>query len=146
MRYRYFLIAVPFLTVATAAQTAVAIPAFEKVFKKDYLDNNPHKEFAEEASKSPNKCLICHQGKHRKNRNAFGQELSKLLDKKKDAKNVEKISASIKKVLEMHIDPKDDKSPTYLDRLKEGKYPAGDLEELKKEPPKESADKEKEKE
>ena len=36
----------------------------------------------------------------------------------------------------MHVDPKDDKSETYGDRIKAGKWSAGDLEALKKEPEK----------
>src|SRR5439155_24316825 len=106
-----------------------------QVFKKDYLDKHPDKKFVETVDKADVKCFVCHQGKKKKdNRNAFGQELAKLLDRKKDLKNDEKITASIKKVLAMHVDPKNDKSETYMDRLKASKWPAGDLEELKKEP------------
>jgi hypothetical protein len=140
MRYCCLLVALPLLMVLATARPAAAIPNFAKVFKKDYLDNNAHKEFATEAGKPPNSCLVCHQGlKNRKNRNAFGLELSKLLNKKEDSKPDEKtlakVSEAIKKVLAMHVDPKDDKSETYLDRVKAGKYPVGTLEELKKEGP-----------
>jgi hypothetical protein len=62
-----------------------------------------------------------------------------MLDRKKDLRDVEKISASIKKALEKHVDPKDEKGETYLDRLKASKWPGGELEKLKKEPPKEEA-------
>ena len=140
MRYRYLLIAAPLLFALTATRPAFAILQFSKVFKKDYLDNHADKKFAAEASKAPNSCMVCHQGKNRKHRNAFGQEVAKLLDKKKDAKDEAKISASIKKVLAMHVDPKDEKSETYLDRVKAGKYPGGELADLKKEP-KESEEK-----
>jgi hypothetical protein len=58
-----------------------------------------------------------------------------LLDRKKDLRDKEKIIASIKKVVEMHVNPEDDKSETYLDRIKAGKWPGGELEDLKKEPP-----------
>ena len=34
----------------------------------------------------------------------------------------------------MHVDPKDEKSETYLDRLKASKWPGGNLEDLKKDP------------
>ncbi len=138
MRYRCLLIAAPILVTLAASQQAVAIPLFAKQFKKDYLDNHADKKFAQEASKAPNSCLVCHQGlKKRKNRNAFGKELAKLLNKKTDSKTDEKtlakISDALKKVLAMHVDPKDEKSETYLDRVKAGKYPAGSLEDLKKE-------------
>src|SRR5256885_3911239 len=52
------------------------------------------------------------------------------------AKDKEKIAAGLKKAFEMHVDPKNDKSETYLDRLKASKWPAGKLEDLKKEPKK----------
>jgi hypothetical protein len=139
MRYRCLLIAASLLMAGTTMRPAVAIMPFYNVFKKEYLDDHPKKEFVEEVTKASNRCLVCHQGKNRKHRNAFGQELAKLLDKKKDAKDTEKISASIKKVLAMHVDPKDEKSETYLDRVKAGKWPAGELEDLRKEP-KEPAD------
>jgi hypothetical protein len=60
-----------------------------------------------------------------------------MLDRKKDLRDVKKISESINKALAMHVDPKDEKSETYADRLKAGKWPGGDLEDLKKEPPEE---------
>jgi hypothetical protein len=132
MRYRYVLIATAFLIALIAARPAHAILPFYNAFKKDYLDKLEDKKFAEDVNKASNRCFICHQGKDRKHRNAMGKELSKFLNAKKDAKDAEKISASIKKVLEMHVDPKDDKSDTYLDRLNASKWPAGDLEELKK--------------
>ena len=78
----------------------------------------------------------CHQGKQKKNRNEFGKVVGKFLTKK-DAKDKEKIAAGLKKALAMHVDPKNDKSETYMDRLKASKWPAGKLEDLKKEPKKE---------
>jgi len=133
MRFRYVLIAATMLIAFIATRPAHAILPFYNAFKKDYLDKLADKAFAEEVNKASNRCFICHQSKDRKKRNVMGKELSKFLNSKKDAKDAEKISASIKKVLEMHVDPKDDKSETYLDRLKASKWPAGDLEELKKE-------------
>ena len=43
-------------------------------------------------------------------------------------------SAAIKKVVEMHVDPKNDKSETYLDRIKASKWPGGELKQLMEEP------------
>jgi hypothetical protein len=132
MRALRFLIAVPLLLVL--GSYASARPAYYKVFKQEYLDTNKDKKFVEAVEKADVRCLICHQGKkHKDNRNPFGKELAKLLNKK-DQKNTEKISASIKKVLAMRVNPKDEKSETYMDRLKAGKWPGGDLEDLKKEP------------
>lgn len=133
MRYGYLLIAVSLLV--AVASSATADPKFYAVFKKDYLEKHPDKEYAAAVDKADVRCLVCHQGKKsKKHRNSFGEQLDKLLDRKKDLKDVEKISESIKKVLDMHVDPKDDKSETYLDRVKASKWPAGELEDLKKEP------------
>jgi cytochrome c2 len=116
---------------------AFAIKPFYDVFKKDYLDTHKDKKFAESVDKAEGsgKCLICHQGKKSKeSRNAFGKEVGKLLDRKKDARNLEKISAALKKALAAPIDPKKPKGETYMDRLKKSQWPGGKLEDLKKEP------------
>lgn len=133
MRKLSLLFAVPMVLIL--ASYAGAVPKFYQVFKKDYLDKLEDKKFAEAVDKPDVRCLVCHQGKKKKdNRNALGQELAKLLDRKKDLKNDKKITESIQKVLDMHVDPKNEKSETYMDRLKASKWPAGDLDELKKEP------------
>jgi hypothetical protein len=135
MRYRYLLVAtVIVLGGVAASRPAHAILPFYNVFKTEYLEKHPDKRFAEEVGKASNRCFLCHQGKLRKHHNEFGKHLVPLLDKKEDLKNVDKISAEIKKVFAMHVDPKDDKSETYLDRWKAGKWPGGKLEDLKKEP------------
>jgi hypothetical protein len=139
MRFRILLVIAALLISVIAVRPAAAILPFYNAFKKDYLDKLEDKKFAEEVNKASNRCFVCHQGKNRKHRNALGLQLSELLDSKKDAKDAEKISASIKKVMEMHTNPKDEKSPTYFDRLKESKWPAGELEELKKDPKEEAA-------
>ena len=127
------------LSVLCAAEPALAVPQFYKVFKKGYLDNHPDKKYAEAVNKGTAKCLVCHQGKKRKNHNAFGEHLVELLDRKTDMKDVEKIKAALEKVLAMHVDPKDEKSETYADRIKASKWPGGELEALKKEPAEEEA-------
>ncbi len=140
---RYWLV-VPVLV--AIASPAVAVKPFYDEFKKDYLDTAKDKKFAEMVDKGSEKCLICHQGKNKKNRNAFGKEVAKLLTKK-DAKNTEKMDAAFKKVLAMHVDPKNEKSETYMDRLNAGEWPGGKLDDLKKEPKKgEGAAKEEKKE
>jgi cytochrome c2 len=127
------------LTVAAAvlslSEQAAAIPQFYSVYKKEYLDNHKDKKYAEAVNKGTAKCLVCHQGKKsRKNHNAFGKHLVDLLDRKKDLKDTKKISDALKKVLAMHVDPKDDKSETYLDRVKASKWPGGELKDLEQEP------------
>jgi hypothetical protein len=107
-------------------------------FKKDYLQNLKDKKFAEAMDKADVKCLVCHQGKQKKNRNEFGKVVGKFLTKK-DAKDKEKIAEGLKQALAMHVDPKNDKSPTYLERLESDQWPAGKIEDLKKDPPKKGA-------
>jgi len=104
-------------------------------FKKDYIDSLKDKKFAEAMDKGDVKCLVCHQGKQKKNRNDFGKVVGKLLTKK-DAKDKDKIAAGLKKALAMHVDPKDEKSETYMDRLMASEWPGGKLEDLKKDPKK----------
>jgi hypothetical protein len=132
MRFLRSLIAV--LVLLALALPAGAVPQYYKVFKTEYVDKHPDQKFAEAMNKADVKCLVCHQGKKRTNRNALGQELSKLLDHKKDAKDEKKISESLKKVLAIKLDPKSEKSETYLDRLNAGKWPGGELKDLKAEP------------
>jgi cytochrome c2 len=117
------------------AEPAAAIPQFYTVYKKEYLDNHADKKYAEAVNKGTAKCLVCHQGKKsRKNHNEFGKHLVDLLDRKKDLKDTKKVSDALKKVLAMHVDPKDDKSETYLDRVKASKWPGGEFKELEQEP------------
>jgi hypothetical protein len=140
MRAWRFVLAVPIL--AAFVVPAVAYPPFYNEFKKDYLDKLKDKKFAESIDKAPTggKCLVCHQGKQKKNRNDFGKVVEKLLTKKdaqsKEPDKNEKIAAGLKKALDTHVDPKDDKSETYMDRLEASKWPGGKLEDLKKEPKK----------
>jgi hypothetical protein len=133
MRYCRLLIGLPILIAMVTP--AIAVPPFYIEFKKDYLEQLKDKKFVETVDKADVKCLICHQGKQKKNRNDFGKVVGKFLTKK-DAKNKEKIAEGLKKALAMHVDPKNDKSETYMDRLKASKWPAGKLEDLKKDPKK----------
>ena len=120
------------------SRPAVAVKQFQNEFEKLYVgegsDSELGKLFKEKELKKF-RCLVCHQGKKKKkNRNAYGKQLSKLLDKKKDKKNKEKIIEALKKVAEMRSNPEDEKSPTFGELIAEGKLPGGTLEELKKEP------------
>jgi hypothetical protein len=133
MRYCRLLVALAVLV--AFASPVLAIPQFYAEFKKDYIDTLKDKKFAEAISKADVKCLICHQGKQKKNRNSFGKEVGKLLTKKDKSDN-EKIAAGLKKALAMHVDAKNEKSETYMDRLQASKWPGGKLEDLMKDPPK----------
>lgn len=135
MRYLSTMLLATMIFALCTARSVVAVPQFYTVFKKEYLDNHKDEKFAEEMNKGTNKCLVCHQGKKsRKNHNVFGKHFVGQLDRKKDIKDTEKITEVLKKVLAMHVDPKDDKSETYLDRINTSKWPGGELKELMEEP------------
>ncbi len=105
-----------------------AIPPFFNEFKAKYADpdgSDEQQALAEqiEGLKQMQRCNICHEGKDKKKRNVYGEALAELLDKKEDKDNKEKIQESLDIVAEIKVDPKDEKSPTYGDLLKEGKLP-----------------------
>lgn len=105
-----------------ALQPASAIPPFQKVFYAEYLDGNDNAEYV--AAVKEVKCNLCHDAnsKSKKDRNPYGEELSKLLDKKVDKADTDKIKASLGKVAAMK--PSED-SPTYGELIKSGKLPGG---------------------
>jgi cytochrome c2 len=110
---------------------AKAVKQFKDQFEAKYVkpDSKDPKEkaLAEAAAKA--KCLICHEGHSKKNRNRYGKRLAKLLDRKKDKKNVEKIVAALDTVSQEKLNPDDANSPTFGDLIKEGKLPGGEPKE-----------------
>ena len=71
-------------------------------------------------------CGICHADtKNKKIRNVYGKQLEKLI-KKTDKKNKDKIFKAMDKVAEMNSKPGDKKSPTFGDKIANGKLPAQD--------------------
>ena len=127
------------LTVLVAAfvlglslNAAHAIAPFKKEFDEKYVkkDSSDAKdqEFASAVKKA--NCLVCHgknaEGKEdKKVRNPYGQALDKLLDKKEDAKNKEKIQAALETVAKEKSNPDDPSSPTFGDLISSGKLPGG---------------------
>jgi hypothetical protein len=106
-----------------------AIPPFEKEFKDIYYkpdstDPNEKALAAELDGLGTKMCNACHVGTSKKNRNAYGFELDKLLDKKADKDNAEKIRESLKKVAAMKSKSDDPNSPTFGDLMKQGKLPS----------------------
>ncbi len=118
---------------------AAAVMAFYKAFNSEYVENHPDLDFKQLVTKDA-RCLVCHQGRKRANRNAYGQQLDKLLDRKTDARDIEKILAALRKVGEMPVDPNDPDGETFSERIADGKLPGGTLEELKKELPEDKRD------
>jgi len=144
MRYALSMTIVTTTLLLCTARPASAVLQFYQVYKTEYLENHPDKKYVAEVDKGTNKCFVCHQGKKsRKNHNVFGKPLVELLDKKKDIKDKEKIKEALAKVAAMHVDPKDEKSETYLDRIKASKWPGGELKQLMEEPKEEKKDEKK---
>lgn len=123
---------------SATARPASAVLQFYKVWESEYLTDHPDKDYVALVKKPANRCMVCHQGKSRKHRNEYGAQLDVLLDAKKDSKDKDKILAAIKQVGDMHFDAKDDTSDTFAARIAASKFPGGELEDLKKEPPKEA--------
>jgi hypothetical protein len=133
-----FVLVVGAVAVGSLAQPAQAVKQFSDQFNKlynvDKKDKDPS-DFAKAVLEA--KCYNCHQGKKSKhNRNRYGAELAKLLDKKKDAKNPAKIIEALETVAKIHTDPSDPNSPTYGDLIQAGQLPGGPLADSKQEPPK----------
>ena len=85
------------------------------------------KAFSEAAAKA--NCLICHgkdaNGKQdTKLRNAYGQALDKLLDKKTDIKDAPKIQKALDTVAGEKSNPSDAASKTFGELIKDGKLPS----------------------
>ena len=132
-----FFIAVGILA-GPLTRPAAAVMAFYKAFVAEYVDSQsePDAAFDRLVTKDA-KCLVCHQGRNREHRNAYGAQLDKLLDKKTDARNNEKIVAALHEVAKLPADPRDPAGETFGQRIAAGKLPGGTLESLKQEPPKE---------
>lgn len=113
------------LGVLWCGSTALAVTQFRTQFvaryvKKDSQDPKD-KAFAELVEKAG--CNICHLGEDKTKRNAYGAALDKLLDRKTDARNKEKIQKALETVEKEKVDPNDPKSPTFGDRIKAGQLP-----------------------
>ncbi len=75
-------------------------------------------------------CTVCHRGeatKPIKDWNAYGMQLKKLLNAKRDAQNPKAIRAALGKVSRLKSNPDDPKSPTFGQRLQQGKLPVGEI-------------------
>jgi len=129
MRTVCFFLVACFLLVLIS-QPASAVLQFYKVWETEYLANHPDQEYAALVKKPANRCFVCHVGKKRTHRNAYGALMEEELEWKKDAKDKEKILAVIKKAGEGKFDD----STTFAKRIEASRFPAGELEELKKEP------------
>jgi len=104
-----------------SVREAYAIKQFADEFKAMYVkDGTPLAAAVEEA-----KCNVCHMGKSKKDRNAYGNALAERLDKKEDAKNVEKIRKALEEVAALPSDPAKADAPTFGQLIADGKLPGG---------------------
>ncbi len=105
---------------SSASDSSPTKPFFDefnaKYVKKEGTD--AEKELAKKVETL--KCAVCHDPKDKKKRNDYGKALDKLLDKKEDAKNKEKIIKSLDTVYGEKVPGKDE---TFGDRIKAGKLP-----------------------
>ena len=124
--------------VTLTSESSNARPEYWKVYLKQYVKGKRDEAWQKMMNK--NKCYVCHQGKKKKNRNIYGEALAKFLNKKTKKDN-EKTLKALLTVAKQLSDPKDKKSPTFGTLIERGEFPAGKLEDLKKEPPKKGDDK-----
>ena len=107
------------------ARTVRADKAFRDEFIAKYVkvdgSDAKDKAFAEACDKA--KCNICHEGKSKKNRNAYGKALGKFLSRESDTDNKPKIRAALDTVAAMSSDPDNPNSAKFGDLIKEGKLP-----------------------
>ena len=115
------------VVVGAAPRPAFAIKEFFDEFKAVYVkpDSSDPAEKALATAVEAAKCNLCHKGKEKKDRNAYGHALAELLDKKEDAKNMEKIRKALETVAGMKSA---DGEPTFGELIKMGKLPGGPAE------------------
>jgi hypothetical protein len=113
------------------ARPAAAVKPFLEQFKSLYVkpktSDRTMKIFNEAVEKKG--CTICHRGqpaKPTKGYNAYGAQIKKLLSKR-DSQNPQAIRAAMKKVAGMKSNPDDPDSPTFAQRLRQGKLPVGEI-------------------
>jgi adenosylmethionine-8-amino-7-oxononanoate aminotransferase len=110
------------LVVGGASREALAIKQFADEFKAMYVKEGTPLAAAVEVAK----CNVCHVGKDKKQRNSYGEALAERLDKKEDAKNVEKIKQALGEVAALSSDPAKADAPTFGKLIEDGKLPGGD--------------------
>lgn len=110
-------------------ESASAMPPFKKAFDARYVkpdsDNEAEKALAAGVKKV--NCNVCHMGKTKKMRNAYGQALSQFVAK--NEKDPAKIDEALTKVAAVKSDPDNENSPTFGELLEKGQLPAGSAEE-----------------
>jgi hypothetical protein len=117
-----------FGTLLARIESAHAVAPFKKEFDEKYVKKNPStpEEIALAAAAKEAKCNVCHKGTKKTDRNAYGNALDSLLDKKTDMKDAAKIRDALDKVADMKSNPNDPNSPTFGELIRQGKLPGGE--------------------
>ena len=113
------------VVVGLCATHVFGVTQFRTEFRKRYVKQDSQdpkdKSFAELVEKAG--CNVCHLGDDKTKRNPYGQALDKLLDRKTDARDKDKIQKALEAVEKEKLDPKDPKSVTFGERIKKGELP-----------------------
>jgi hypothetical protein len=111
--------------IALSASPALAVKEFKDAFQAKYVKPNSTEASDQALASAVDKagCNICHAGQNKRNRNDYGKQLGKLINKG-DKGNRTKIFAAMDKVAEMKSKPGDDSSPTFGEKITSGKLPA----------------------
>ena len=112
------------ISLGAAGREAFAIKQFSDQFKELYVKEGTPLAVAVESAK----CNVCHKGKSKKDHNSYGEALAKLLDKKEDKANVEKIREALAMVGKESSDPANPDAPTFGSLIEAGKLPGGPVE------------------
>ncbi|MBL9123394.1 MAG: hypothetical protein JNG90_07155 [Planctomycetaceae bacterium] len=116
---------------AVRVETAQAMPPFKKAFDAKYVKpdsaDDKEKAFAAEAKKV--NCNVCHKGKSKKMRNAYGEAVDKFIEK--NEKDPAKIEEALTKAAQEKSKPDDAASPTFGELIEQGQlpFPAGSAQE-----------------
>ncbi len=119
--------------------SALAFKQFYDQWVERYVDesdeSDENKEFIQVVTGKKTKCLVCHRGKKKKNRNAYGRHFAELLTKE-DKKDTEKIVEALRQVGALPSDPEADEETvvTFDELIAKRQLPGGDLEDLQQEP------------
>lgn len=112
------------VAVAWCAQSASALPPFNKEWTAKYVEGNGNAKFVEAVSTA--KCNVCHEGTSKKQHNAYGKVVQKFLTKAKYNEIKEDEAAAKKYILEGLQKAEAEKNgsgKTYGEILKGGTLP-----------------------
>ena len=130
MKYRTLLTACGIMVAGmlTWARPAQAVKPFFEQFNSIYVNTKTTypKAVSFNATVQKTGCYVCHQSGPQKGFNAYGAQVKKVLAKT-DAQNPQKIRSALAQVDRAKVNANDPNSPTFGDRIRQGKLPAGDV-------------------